>query len=61
MASYTLSDLQQRPLPPELDATCLETYLDEKTFEETFSMSREDFNKLPIWKQTEMKKYLGLF
>ncbi|KAH8850671.1 Supervillin [Schistosoma japonicum] len=60
-ASYTLSDLQQRPLPPELDATCLETYLDENTFQETFSMSKEDFDKLPIWKQSEMKKYLGLF
>ncbi|CAH8464884.1 unnamed protein product [Heterobilharzia americana] len=32
-AAYTLSDLQQRPLPPELDATCLEKYLDDKTFE----------------------------
>ncbi|KAK4473683.1 hypothetical protein MN116_003031 [Schistosoma mekongi] len=60
-ASYTLSDLQQRPLPPEMDATCLETYLDENTFQETFLMSKEDFNKLPIWKQTEMKKCLGLF
>ncbi|CAH8460731.1 unnamed protein product [Schistosoma turkestanicum] len=60
-ASYTLNDLQQRPLPPELDATCLETYLDEQTFQATFSMSKEDFSKLPIWKQTEMKKYFGLF
>ncbi|CAH8460041.1 unnamed protein product [Heterobilharzia americana] len=60
-AAYTLSDLQQRPLPPELDATCLEKYLNDKTFEAVFSMSREEFTKLPIWKQTEMKKPLGLF
>nr|CAH8825274.1 unnamed protein product [Trichobilharzia regenti] len=60
-AAYTLSDLQQRPLPPELDATCLETYLDDKTFQAVFSMSREEFAKLPIWKQTELKKPLGLF
>ncbi|VDQ07965.1 unnamed protein product [Trichobilharzia regenti] len=36
-AAYTLSDLQQRPLPPELDATCLETYLDDKTFQVSYT------------------------
>ncbi|THD26944.1 Supervillin [Fasciola hepatica] len=31
--SYTLYDLQQRPLPPDLDATCLEVYLDNDSFQ----------------------------
>lgn len=59
--SYTLNDLQQRPLPPELDVTCLENYLDDQTFKNVFAMSREEFAELPIWKKAKMKQKLGLF
>ncbi|VDP73195.1 unnamed protein product [Echinostoma caproni] len=59
--SYTLYELQQRPLPPELNATCLEIYLDKESFENAFAMTKEEFDQLPKWKKAEMKKHLGLF
>ncbi|KAA0188018.1 Supervillin [Fasciolopsis buskii] len=57
----TLYDLQQRPLPPDMDATCLEAYLDDNSFQNAFGMNKEEFEQLPKWKKAELKKNLGLF
>ncbi|TGZ73432.1 hypothetical protein CRM22_001523 [Opisthorchis felineus] len=59
--TYTLAELQQRPLPDELDATRLEIYLSPEEFQAVFRMSKEEFDPLPAWKKAQMKKRLGLF
>lgn len=59
--TYPLSELLQRPLPIGVDPTQLEIYLSAEDFSELLSMSKEDFQQLPAWKQTSLKKEKGLF
>ncbi|KAG5889510.1 hypothetical protein JTB14_008998 [Gonioctena quinquepunctata] len=59
--TYPLSDLLQRPLPEGVDPTNIERYLSNGDFQELLSMSKEDFEKLPLWKKTALKKEKGLF
>ncbi|KAA3674555.1 supervillin [Paragonimus westermani] len=59
--SYTLVELQQRPLPSDLDATCLEIYLSPEEFQAAFEMPRDQFDQLPGWKKGQLRKQLGLF
>ncbi|CAG7834921.1 unnamed protein product [Allacma fusca] len=56
---YTLEELQERP--EEVDHSKLETYLSDEDFENVLKMGREEFKKLQSWKQTELKKAVGLF
>lgn len=58
---YPLSTLLERPLPEGVDPIHLEDYLNENDFEEALGVSKEEFEKLPIWKQTNLKKERGLF
>jgi len=44
-----------------LDATKLETYISDKDFTLVFEMPREEFQKLPKWKQEAKKKAAGMF
>lgn len=48
-------------LPRGIDKTKLETYLSEEEFENVFSMTREEFYRLPKWKQQARKKEALLF
>lgn len=48
-------------LPRGADKTKLETYLSEEEFENVFSMTRDEFYKLPTWKQQSRKKAVLLF
>ncbi|XP_056635872.1 uncharacterized protein LOC130444644 isoform X1 [Diorhabda sublineata] len=59
--TYPISELLQRPLPEGVDPTVIEKYLSPTDFHELFSMSKEDFDKLPPWKKTALKKNKGLF
>lgn len=59
--TYKLEELLQRPLPNGVDPTHLERYLSAKDFEELLLMSKEEFEKLPSWKKTTLKKEKGLF
>jgi len=57
--TYTLAELRN---PPKLlDSTRLETYLSDQEFEEVFKMDKESFNSLPLWKQEQQKKNVGLY
>ncbi|XP_075978885.1 uncharacterized protein LOC142978355 isoform X3 [Anticarsia gemmatalis] len=56
-----LAALQRRPLPPHVDPHHLERHLDDTDFMEAFGMTKEEFSVLPAWKQTNMKKDVGLF
>ncbi|XP_032218251.1 supervillin isoform X2 [Nematostella vectensis] len=59
--SYTLSELQEQPPPQGVDPAKLETYLSNSDFQEVFKMGKEDFTKLPGWKQQNLKKAVKLF
>lgn len=59
--TYPLTELLQRPLPEGVDPIRLEIYLCPEEFEELLSISKEEFQKLPSWKQTAIKKDKGLF
>ncbi|XP_046380954.2 supervillin-like isoform X3 [Haliotis rufescens] len=58
---YSLEELLDRPLPEGVDPSKLEWYLEEDKFQEIFEMSKEEFYKLPNWKQRQVKQPTGLF
>ncbi|XP_030021747.2 supervillin isoform X2 [Manduca sexta] len=60
-ALLPLAALQRRPLPDHVDPHHLEKHLSEQDFLEAFGMTKEDFSVLPAWKQTNLKKDVGLF
>jgi len=62
--TYTYQELIQKPLPKSmhmLDPTKLENYLSDSEFEVVFKVNRDKFAEIPQWKQSHIKKSLGLF
>jgi len=53
--------VKQKITTEKLDSTKQENYLSDQDFVIAFKMSRDEFNKLPKWKQGEKKKEIGLF
>nr|XP_050855846.1 supervillin isoform X1 [Vespula vulgaris] len=60
-STYPPAQLLQRPLPVGVDPTRLELYLSQQHFQELLGMSKEEFQELPMWKQVNLKKEVGLF
>ncbi|XP_050666476.1 supervillin isoform X3 [Leptidea sinapis] len=60
-ALLPLAALQRRPLPDLVDPHHLERHLSSPDFMEAFGMTKDEFGVLPAWKQTNMKKDIGLF
>ncbi|XP_078280646.1 supervillin-like [Rhinoraja longicauda] len=58
---YSLEEIMSRPLPEGVDPQRLETYLSDEDFQKVVQMPREEFYKLPSWKQVNWKKAKGLF
>lgn len=58
---YPLAVLKARPLPEGVEPTRLELYLTCADFEVALGISRAEFEQLPVWKQTKLKKERGLF
>ncbi|KAJ3321204.1 Coronin-2B [Boothiomyces sp. JEL0866] len=58
---YTKSQLLSQSIPSHLDKTKLELYLSEKEFEETFLMSKKDYDALPLWKRENLRKKYGFY
>ncbi|XP_032575549.1 uncharacterized protein LOC6610486 isoform X5 [Drosophila sechellia] len=58
---YPLEVLKARPLPEGVEPTRLEVYLNAEDFQAALGCSRGEFEQLPIWKQTKLKKERGLF
>ncbi|KAK6166060.1 hypothetical protein SNE40_022841 [Patella caerulea] len=58
---YTFAELQERPLPEGVDASKLESYLDDEEFQSLLHMSKEEYYALPSWKQRQLKQPTGLF
>ena len=44
-----------------IDVTCKEAYLSDEDFQAIFKTDRSAFEKLPKWKQADLKKKAGLF
>ncbi|KAM4728697.1 supervillin isoform 9-T10 [Anableps anableps] len=59
--TYPLAQLQARPLPEGVDPLRLEIYLSDADFEKGLEIKREDYERLPGWKQVNLKKAKGLF
>ncbi|XP_034940979.1 supervillin-like isoform X2 [Chelonus insularis] len=59
--TYPPAQLLQRPLPEGVDPTTLELYLSPQHFQELLGMTIEEFQELPLWKQIDIKKKIGLF
>jgi len=60
-STYPPAQLLRGPLPPGVDPTRLELYLSPQHFQEVLGMTKEEFEKMPQWKQTKLKKDVGLF
>ncbi|XP_055869830.1 advillin-like isoform X3 [Biomphalaria glabrata] len=60
---YSLVELQvaAEELPSGVDPNAREIHLRDDEFKKVFNMSYSDFNKLPGWKQKQMKKSFKLF
>lgn len=58
---YPLEVLKARPLPEGIEPTRLELYLNTNEFQQALGVSRSEFDQLPVWKQTKLKKERGLF
>nr|XP_033801615.1 villin-1 isoform X1 [Geotrypetes seraphini]XP_033801616.1 villin-1 isoform X1 [Geotrypetes seraphini]XP_033801617.1 villin-1 isoform X1 [Geotrypetes seraphini]XP_033801619.1 villin-1 isoform X1 [Geotrypetes seraphini] len=64
MKSYPAEQLvnkQAEELPAGVDPTRKEDYLSSEDFMAIFGMSSSTFNKMPAWKQQNLKKSKGLF
>ncbi|XP_076271770.1 uncharacterized protein LOC143203482 isoform X2 [Rhynchophorus ferrugineus] len=59
--TYPLAEILQRPLPEGVDPTQLEIYLSDDDFKELMGRSKQEFEQLPAWKKTALKKEKGLF
>eukprot|EP00595_Chromulina_sp_UTEXLB2642_P000003 CAMPEP_0196761982 /NCGR_PEP_ID=MMETSP1095-20130614/1310_1 /TAXON_ID=96789 ORGANISM="Chromulina nebulosa, Strain UTEXLB2642" /NCGR_SAMPLE_ID=MMETSP1095 /ASSEMBLY_ACC=CAM_ASM_000446 /LENGTH=818 /DNA_ID=CAMNT_0042112171 /DNA_START=51 /DNA_END=2507 /DNA_ORIENTATION=+ len=59
-STYSLEQLTSG-IPPGVDPTKKEKYLDSKTFAQVFGSTIEEFAALPKWKQDKKKKEVGLF
>uniref|UniRef100_A0A182PDP0 HP domain-containing protein n=1 Tax=Anopheles epiroticus TaxID=199890 RepID=A0A182PDP0_9DIPT len=58
---YPLAVLLERPLPEGVDPTKLELYLHELDYQEALGLSKQEYDQLPAWRQTKLKKERGLF
>ncbi|XP_037030396.1 supervillin isoform X2 [Bradysia coprophila] len=58
---HPLSVLLTRPLPEGCDPTRLEMYLEDDDFEVALGVPQSEFERMPLWKQTKLKKDKGLF
>ena len=58
---YPLQVLLDRPLPEGVDPTKLELYLAAEDFPAGLGLSKPEYDQLPAWKQTKLKKERGLF
>ncbi|CAJ0949294.1 unnamed protein product [Ranitomeya imitator] len=51
----------RQKLPPGVDKTQLERYLSPEDFQRVFSMTLDEFVRMPLWRRNELKRKLLLF
>lgn len=60
-SEHSLAVLLARPLPEGCDPTRLEVYLGDAEFVSALGIERTEFERMPLWRQTELKRERGLF
>jgi len=58
---FSFDKLKIKPLPPGVDGTSLDAFLAPAEFPTYFKITREEYYKLPKWKQLRTRKEVGLF
>ncbi len=58
--TFSYEDLKNS-YPPGVIPCAKEDYLNAAEFQTVFSMTKEEFKALPMWKQQAQKKKVGLF
>jgi len=58
---YTYEELLSKKYPKGIDVTRLESYLSDEEFIQVFTVTKQEFEKFPIWKKESVKKELCLF
>jgi len=56
-----LEKLKKKPFPEGVDVHALHRHLPDEDFHKSFKMGRNAFEKLPPWKQLNVRKDIGLF
>ena len=59
--SHSLPESGEQASAPLLNPTCLEMYLSEAEFMQTFGRDKSAFYALPQWKQRDLKRKANLF
>ncbi|KAI9002790.1 hypothetical protein BC832DRAFT_108025 [Gaertneriomyces semiglobifer] len=59
-STYDIETLKTRP-PEGVDVTKLEKYLNDADFTTVFGMQRPEFERMPSWQRTDLKKKVGMF
>ena len=57
----TLVELTSKGLPANMDAAKKEQYLSDEEFLTVFEMTKAKFAEIPVWRQKQLKKAVGLF
>jgi hypothetical protein len=60
-STYTFAQLTAKDLPEGVDATKKEQYLSEAEFQKVLGVSKAEFNAMPAWKSSGIKKKVGLY
>lgn len=58
---YTYDELTANPKPKGVDTGALEKYLTDDDFVKVLGIPRAQFDALPAWKKTDLKKQKKLF
>jgi hypothetical protein len=58
---YTYEQLTAATLPEGVDSTLKEQYLSDAEFKTVFSITKAEFNAMPKWKSSGLKKKVGLY
>ncbi|CAG5907889.1 unnamed protein product [Menidia menidia] len=56
-----VTNRERTKLPKDVDRTRLESHLSPGSFFKIFGMNIQAFDRLPLWKQNDMKKKANLF
>ena len=60
-STYTFAQLTTNPLPEGVDATKKEQYLSNEEFQKVFGIPKAEFNGMPGWKSSALKKKVNLY
>ena len=60
-AIYPLQRLQEKPTPEGVNPTEKEKHLNDDDFQKALGMNKDEWKKVPKWKQQNIKRKANLF